>query len=309
MRRELVTSVVAAVLLGGCAGSLVNHRPTDAALVRAELRQNKQAALAAARTELATLRLRRGAVPVSAVKIRFGLGPDGLISPNELDVTRSWREPGGMDSAIAWVNAHPPAGIAPSGEGNDYADRGNVETSAYSTFSFAPRSGRVFARQLVVTASRPRGAVDTVLKVDAEAVWQIPRDHDSLIPADVTRLAIIKTEQGTQGKHPTSKVISRRIETGRPQVHRLVEFLNSLAVDQGIPNLGCELNLGETRIDLRRANARLLAIATFDSCGYVQLAVGKVHTLLIEGLPSWNNSSKYQALIQELEPPNPPRAT
>jgi hypothetical protein len=185
----------------------------------------RQAAVRDAQRRLAALRLPPGAKRVSVVPKGSG---DSLRSPafepatpNLIDLHTWWTVPGDPSEVLAWVKEHRPNGSILKIESSS-EDHG-VTTSWDIGFEWAPISGIADERMLIVTATT--GAEnETALRVDAQAVWIVPRPSSEQVSA---ASRILDLSVGRPGKP------QRRISVADAGfVKKIVQVINDLPVAQ-----------------------------------------------------------------------------
>jgi hypothetical protein len=222
------------------------------------------------------------ALPAGAVRIGLHGGiPADLWSPSDylgtgrrVGVHRIWRLPGGPHEAIAFIEAHRPAGARVGGGSSAGSGQaGGPERIATETvvLPFPEDPSTSLFRELAVNAVALSSG-GTVVRVDAEAGWLIPRPATERIPAGVDRIDVTATGQAVrQGK------VVRAIRITDPgKVRALVGILNGMIVAQA-PGPRC---LARTQLRARylffaAGHATPVAAAVFDSsCMRIAMTVG-----------------------------------
>lgn len=184
-------------------------------------------------------------------------------TPNLVDDHAWWVVPVKPSAAIAFIQAHPPAGskLGFAGAGNTAPgfqligfDRGSVVHVLWS-------------RSLVVEVVQlPDG--DTGLRADAEVVWITPRAAGERIPAKATRLNVSVTRR--------PQVIQRSFDvTDTRRVRRVAALIDSLPAAQ--PGaFACPADPGvRVRLSFESATGEPLAVIAVDpgGCGVVTVRI------------------------------------
>ncbi len=185
----------------------------------------RRAAVRDAQRRLAGLRLPPGARRVSGAP---GGSGDALQSPsfepatpNLIDLHAWWTVPGNPLETLAWIKKHPPSGSKLKIE-SSFEDHG-VTTSWDIGFEWPPIKGIAGERMLLVTATT--GAEnETALRVDAQAVWIVPRPSLEHVPAASRFLDL---SMGRPGEP------QRTLSAADPSfVKKIVAVINDLPVAQ-----------------------------------------------------------------------------
>jgi hypothetical protein len=135
-----------------------------------------------------------GEVRLPARAAALGKLPDSLNGPaagvpstsSLIDKTRSWHVPMALDAAVAWVQAHPPAGLT-LGATASGGGPGGVEVRG---FEFeAPDSAAWRGAQLQIgVATLPTG--DSAIRADGIALWIDPRPMKDAAPGRRIHLTV-----------------------------------------------------------------------------------------------------------------------
>jgi hypothetical protein len=146
-------------------------------------------------------------------------------TPDLVDAHSWWRVPGAPTAVLAAVKAHPPAGARFNGSGGGSTLEGHqtIRTSVIM-FAFPARAGVLDARALIVKTVA-LGAGETVVRVDAEDVWEIPRAASERIPAGVHEVDVTRE---VPGKPPTLSVSV----TDAAKVAAIVKLVDGLPIVQ-----------------------------------------------------------------------------
>jgi len=236
MRRALIgfgaIAVVALVLFaslrddGSSASSQRFSSPTVSnATDRNHRTRARRAAVRDAQRRLEGLRLPPGARRVSTAPSGSGDAPQSPAfepaTPNLIDLHAWWTVPGSPLEALAWIKKHPPSGSRLKFE-SSFEDHG-VTTSWDIGFEWPPIKGVADERALLVTATAGAGN-ETALRVDAQAVWIVPRSSSERIPAASRFLDLSVGRLGES---------QRRLSVADPSfVKRIVASINDLPVFQ-----------------------------------------------------------------------------
>jgi hypothetical protein len=221
---------------------------------------NERAARADAPRLLATLAVPPGATPVAADPSRskvLGAAPSRPATPALVDVHEFWRVPGDPQSALDWIQAHPPS------PNHDTTGRTLTRTgaeSAWDGYSFSPIPGRLSSRLVLVTAARATGG-GTALRADAQVMSVVTRPAWERIPAGIREVMITAHRPGKPASAPVTVTV-------RNKVRRIVALVDALPRAQ--PGaVACPNDVGpEVRLAFRHTpGAAPLAIATADGSG------------------------------------------
>jgi hypothetical protein len=230
-------------------------------LSEAEL-ANRTAAEEDARHLLEGLRVPPGATfsptePVGASPL-LGKPPTRELT-KQIELTSWWTVPGEPRETLAWIKANPPEGSALTGGGEIVTIEGDrVE---YAQFLWPPVPSVLRRRSLLATVgSGPSGT--TILRVDVQVVWFVPRPASERIPRSARLLEVVENRHR---RDPKLTVIRGR--TAR----EIVAIINGLPISQPDGRLtsdgariGCPRVRGFKRMRLifrARPKGRALAVA------------------------------------------------
>ncbi|HSS41650.1 MAG TPA: hypothetical protein VLK37_03770 [Solirubrobacterales bacterium] len=101
-------------------------------------------------------------------------------TPNLIDRSALWSVPGDPSEVLTWIREHPPGGSILKVE-SSLLDRG-VTTSWSIGFEWPLLKGIASERVLLMTAVAT-ATHETTLRVDAQAVWILPRPSSERVPA------------------------------------------------------------------------------------------------------------------------------
>ncbi len=142
-------------------------------------------------------------------------------TPNLVDVHTWWRVPGPPSAAIAFIDAHPPAGgrLTMSGTfaGPNYAGK-------FDGWSWPVIRGVLETRSLLVTVAQlPDGS--TGLRADAQDVWSVPRPAREQIPPGIQ---LVEVTRARTGQPPTVSIAV----TDPVKVRKIVSLIDGLPITQ-----------------------------------------------------------------------------
>lgn len=178
----------------------------------------------------------RAVLPAGAVRLR-GTPPGGAAidnstpqqaTPDIAGVHAWWRAPGTLSSVVAFEKAHAPAGasFAGSGGGTTLVSGGRGSSAIWTYVEFAfPAQREVLSSRTLIVKGTAIAAHTTVLRVDVQDVWEIPRAAAERIPAGVHDIDI---SRGAPGRPPT---LSRSV-TDASRVRSIVALINALPIVQ-----------------------------------------------------------------------------
>jgi hypothetical protein len=292
-------AITGAGILGGVAGAavpgaLTTGRPGPAA-----------ANLAAARSDASAL-LGRLSLPAGAVASAAEPAGDASAlaspagrpdTPNLVDDVGWWVLPGTPAAALAYVEAHRPAGSTVTGRGS--GNQGpNGTTVSSTTFGLPPVPNLLVSRELVVEVVALADG-STGLRADAQVIWTAPRPASEQIPPGTRRLRITVTG-GFPGQRPDQRPV---VVVAAKRIRAVVTILNRLPVVQpGVINCPADFGI-EVRLSFQRGS-RVIALAVVDpaGCEDVRLTIGGRAQPALSGLgsPVTGNEST-RPLIAALE--------
>jgi hypothetical protein len=139
-------------------------------------------------------------------------------TPNLVDQHRWWVVAAKPDQALAYVEAHPPAGSKKVGWGSGGGPGGPTVSSV--TYGWPATAGVLGTRQLVVELVR-LGHGRTGVRADAQDVWITPRPDSERVPARVNRLTVTLVRGGKVAQGPYTL-------TSHAKIHAAAAVINSL---------------------------------------------------------------------------------
>lgn len=198
MRPRGAAPSLAAVVVAACASSAGAHRTTGASSPSSP-HDPKAAAIRQIESALAGAPLPPGARRSKSL----GAGP-GLTtstSPNEVRRSAWWTAPGGVTGTIAYLQAHPPKGMAAGDSGSGP----NSEELSFAT----PGHGN-YGIELDYYVQPHGGGV--AIKIDAWTVWVPNRPAWSYVPRSFTSVDVTVVRAPLDPRGPGGK--------GAPTVHK-----------------------------------------------------------------------------------------
>jgi hypothetical protein len=198
-------TVAAVMLAAGCAaapgrGSGVNpgaSRP--AAVAPASAADNRSSAEREARRLLRLTPVPPGAVAVGALAALPYPAIGIPVADAVVDRTRWWRVGMSADQTLAWMRAHPPAGLTPSGSVT-VSGRGSRPLRGYSYGEADSDAWREAQLQVGVT---PLGPDASGVRADAILMWLDPRPAGDVAQGDRLRVAVAggcpRSDRGAAG--------------------------------------------------------------------------------------------------------------
>jgi hypothetical protein len=262
---------------------------------------NRRVALADAKTQLASLRLPRGAVHSPAQPA----GEDGPAfarltwprlrdaAPDTTGVGAYWTAPDSPLAAEEFVERHPPAGSraisSESGQADGYG--------ALVVFQWPAVRNVLASRTLTLGIDQLRGG-GTALNAYSAAAWITPRGRLDRIPSGIRELRVLAgavTGLGFTGP------AQRALITSPAAINRVVALLDSLPFEPPGADYGCGFGcrgLAQVRLTFYgRSTARALATAVYsyalprpgggraDPTEWVSLTLGSKRPTVL--MPSW----------------------
>jgi hypothetical protein len=180
-----------------------------------------------------------------------------------VDVHEFWRVPGDPQAALAWIQAHPPAGSNRDMSGESLGSGGEI--SRWDGYSFAAVAAVLSDRLVLVSAARATGG-GTALRADAQVIWVTRRPAWEHLPGGLKVVTLTVRRPGKPASAP-------RMVTGASMVHKIVALVDALAVVQ--PGaVACPADVGPlVKLSFRRARSLppvATAIVDGSGCGGVR---------------------------------------
>jgi hypothetical protein len=230
---------------------------------------------------------RTGPLPVSALAHPVSQP----MTPDLVTRTGWWRVPGQPTAVLGWIQAHKPAGSAPTGGSGTV---GGAAVMLFADFTMPATPGAPGGGDLV-TAVAADGPGWTAIRVDAYVEWVPVKAAAEFIPASARVVTITPIADGAPppASHPV-------VVTDPAQVARIAADVNALPLyPQSTAMMWCDINLppgGGPAIRLTfTASAGSEELATVTAyqewCQLVRVVVGG------KTMPNLNGS---QTLIQRV---------
>jgi hypothetical protein len=224
---------------------------------------------------ISELQLPAGAVRAVGKPAGVGTSLDSpgfsLTTPQLVDDTSWWTIDEPPSTVVAFVRAHLPPALRIVGSGVG-SESGQV-TDAF--WSYAPPAGLSQLTAAVQTDAPAGGR--TVVRLDGEATWLVPRPAWDRIPASVRSVTYTTraTVAGLGGGRPAHGRRSAPRTLGRRDARRLAAAIDRLARMQPGVAYACPIDAVEPRITLRvrGAGGRPLAVAVDRPSGCATLSL------------------------------------
>jgi hypothetical protein len=206
-----------------------------------------------------------GAVGRDSAPVRALDQPASTPGAQHVQRTRFWTAPGTVDSVIAYLNSHPPAGMTASGSGSE----GGPGVRPNASLDFQANE----LTSLLYNVISYKGGV--AVRADAQVLWAPRRDLADAVPSSVTAVDVLVVRKNPQ-MHQGAPTV-RRTLTGSA-ARALVDFVNDLprAVPTGYASCPAELGGEEWSDQLvfhsRSRDARL--VVNMVGCSTATLWVG-----------------------------------
>jgi hypothetical protein len=141
--------------------------------------------------------------------------PVSVPGAQHVQRTRFWTASGTVASTIAYLDTHPPAGMASSGSGS--AGGPGVPPNASLDFPATE------VRSLIYNVVAYRNGV--AVRVDAQVLWAPRRDPADTVPSTVTAVDVLVVRKNPQ-LHQGAPTVNRTLAGSA--AHALVDFVNRL---------------------------------------------------------------------------------
>lgn len=250
------------------------------AVTNTSIATNERDATAASQRMLAALRLPPGASPSQGDPSgsRLSKSPTHPATPDLVDLHRFWTVPGAPHDALAWIEAHPPAGGKLSMSGASGVNGTTV--SQYDGFAFLEpvRGLPAPTETLLISVTTARGG-GTALRADAQTVWLFLRPRSERIPPGVRAVTIVA--RGLAGSSETQRTVS-----DRRKVRRIIALVDALPAWQPGDYACPAVYRPHVTLAFAGRRGRTLAIARADGdgCGIVNLWIhGRREHALADG--------------------------
>jgi hypothetical protein len=184
-----IRTVVAASCAALAAVVCVTAPAVSAATAARSSGSPRQLAETDAATMLAAFRAPPGAERSDPIAVpALSDAPGGSSSPDFVSRVAWWRVPGTMDAALAWVQAHAPAGFTLGGSGS--TTDGSVVTTRFDMFSL-PTVPDVLAERSLYVSVASDGTDRTAMRVDSQVSWLPVKSRAERIPAAAKVVTIL----------------------------------------------------------------------------------------------------------------------
>jgi hypothetical protein len=165
---------------------------------------DRGAAIADARHLMSLVRLPKNATPLSAIAPK---GTPALLhepaqqplTPFVAALTRFSVVPGSVDSVLAWLQAHPPAGSSFALSGSS---GGRTEGVEYSR-GFSWPATKILDERGILASAMSLSAGKTLVRFDAQVVYTPNRPAAEVFPAGVDRVQLVVTLSTSRERHFT----------------------------------------------------------------------------------------------------------
>ena len=178
-----------------------------------------------------------GAVGRDSAPVRALDQPASIPGAQHVQRTRFWTASGTVDSVIAYLDTHRPAGMTPSGSGYE----GGPGVAPIASVDFQTKNFRSLNYSVVAFDQ------GVAVRVDAQVLWAPPRDPADTVPSSVTAVDVLVVRKNPQ-LHQSAPTVHRTL-TGSA-ARALVDFVNRLP--RAIPTgyMSCPADFGgEKRFD------------------------------------------------------------
>jgi hypothetical protein len=188
---KLLFLLVPALALAACGGE--TEHPIVAAYTPPTAAGNRTAAEAEVRALLALTPLPPGALPTTtAPALLPGPAMGAVADASLIDRSSFWQVGLSPGQTLAWIKAHPPAGLSPTGSGTF----GTPASEAYGLGYGAQDTGAWRSAQLQIGIA-PDGATGSVIRADGTAVWLDPRPNGDSVAGPRLRVTVAGGCPGT----------------------------------------------------------------------------------------------------------------
>ena len=233
------------------------------------------------RTLLAGVRVPFGAERVASAPVTLlAQAPVTEASPNLLTSTTWWRIDMPFDDAVAWIQAHSPAGLKPGMSGWS----GGPGEPANRSFGFDAPSTTAYEGATVELELAAMSSSETGLRADAEVIWLPPKPAGEFVPSGtaVTLLAV-----NHFGSSDATTLRTRNLDRG--DAAPLISALNVLLPSGGGAH-GCGLDTGyRVQIEADVAGTPLV-FSDWWACSEVLVTRGGVGLVTLTATPAFDST-------------------
>jgi hypothetical protein len=232
----------------------------------------KGQATAEARKMLAGQQLPPGARPTSARRLRVPVPATAALTIGNqrvaIDLHRLYFVPDSEAQVSRFLRTHVPADAVNLGYGTSTVSDGTAQLVDYMLRKApAGTDGTMLVSSMFAD---PAGG--TVLRVDAQVIWSVPRSQAEYVnPASFLAITVTKVILSSGS---TSKVIR-----SRSLIARIAGVLNGLRTTRG--GLGCPNVTSELTMTFEPRSAAVKPVAVSVSCGVAEVTVGTVRQPLL----------------------------
>jgi hypothetical protein len=228
----------------------------------------KAQARALARRMLAALPLPPGARPVAPAGVHapVPIAAQTIGTPASLiDLGRLYLAKGSEQAVIGYLRAHEPAGVSDTSLGSD--GEGGRTTRFVSYFENSTPDGVDNAMLVASMLPDPRGG--TLLRVDAEVIWCLPRTAAERIDPARYRAVVVAVHP-----FPPRPAASAKTFTARPVIARLARMLNVMHTVGGTMYSCPVFSEGYRLVFEPRSSSAKMVVVTEVACGLLNVAAG-----------------------------------
>ncbi len=242
---------------------------------------------ASAEAELATLlagvRVPLGAERVTSAPVTLlAQAPVSEASPNLLTSTLWWRIDMPFADALAWMQAHPPAGLTPGMSGRS----GGPGVPTNRSLGFDAPSTTAYDGATVELELAAMSSSETGLRADAEVIWLPSKPSDEFVPSGS---AVTIVAENHFGSSDATTLRTRYLNPGDAATAALITELNALPPSDGGVR-GCGLDTGY-RVQIQAEVAGTsLAFSDWWACSEVIVTRGGVGLVTLTATPAFENT-------------------
>ncbi len=274
-------AVPVAVLLNNHSGTpLANVAPTHATKLPstgpATLDDPKGQAIRTAQATIDAATVLPGAARRAHSPLAVLNRPPSIPGAQHVQRTRFWTAPGGVDAAIAYLQAHPPAGFRTDGSGS--VGGPGVPLNQELDFQ-AGAFGSSNSKSLLYTVAAYRGGV--AVRADAQVIWAPVRPSWSYVPDSVTSVDVTVVRKNPQ-LHQGAPTVTRTLTADATR--SLAATVNRLA-EAPYDMRHCPAAFGEwsDALVFHAGSTTLRVAQTIVGCEYLTAADGRHKPINLSG--------------------------